>query len=48
MSNGGIGIVEVLLPGVLIRNDTYPFILGRKGAETFYMPPPESIVRRAT
>ena len=48
MSNGGIGIVEVLLQGVSIRDDTYTSILGRKDAEKFCRRPPESLVRRAT
>ena len=47
MSNGGIGIVEVLLSGVSTRDDAYPSILGRKGAEKFCRRLPETLARRA-
>jgi len=48
MSDGGIGIVEVLLQSVSIRDDTYASILARKAAEKLCRRPPESRVRRAT
>ncbi len=48
MSNGGIGIVEVLLPGISTRDDAYPSILGRKDAEKFCRRPSETLARRAT
>jgi len=47
MSDGGIGIAEVLLQSVSIRDDTYASILGQKDAEKFCRRPPESRARRA-
>ena len=48
MSNGGIGIAEVLLQGASIRNDTYTSILGRKDAKKFCRWPQESLVLQVT